>query len=187
MVRSAAIALMTAALATHAAVAHAESTDYAKEGPYGGLAIGGAFEQFDDGGLPFDFSDGYSIDGWVGVRVHPSFALEGQIEYSAYEGDFESIDLDIGIFTFTMNVKAYAMTGRIQPFGLIGLGLARVKVEASGTGLTETDFVTRFGGGVDYWVSQEWALTLSALYILPTGSLSDLQYLQLNWGFEHRF
>jgi hypothetical protein len=28
---------------------------------------------------------------------------------------------------------------------------------------------------------------VSALYILPTGSLNDLQYLQFNWGFEHRF
>ena len=45
----------------------------------------------------------------------------------------------------------------------------------------------RVGGCVDVCMSDEWALMLNALYVIPTGSLTDLDFVQMTWGFNHRF
>ena len=45
----------------------------------------------------------------------------------------------------------------------------------------------KFGGGLDYYVTRDWALVLDAAYVLPFGDLEDLRYISFNWGFRFNF
>ena len=194
-----AVALMFASSATGQ---HREGI-YDVEGGFLTLAGFNAFEQFDNSGpVSVDNSLGFSLSG--GYRLHPR--LSGELNWSLISGwelrgvpDPAAPRLQVEGGTFTGDVKGYALTGRIQPYAQVGIGLMYARlatVKASCVGWwyctrigtdSEVEFAARLGGGVDYWVNPEWALMLSALYVIPTGALSDLQYLQLTWGFVHPF
>ena len=44
-----------------------------------------------------------------------------------------------------------------------------------------------FGGGTDFWISEDFALTLDAVYVLPTGELKDLAFVKLGWGVKFKY
>ena len=48
-------------------------------------------------------------------------------------------------------------------------------------------FVSKFGGGTDFYITEYWALTLDVAYVLPAGSISELQYVNLGWGVRFNF
>lgn len=70
-----------------------------------------------------------------------------------------SVELDM--LTFTGNVKGYLLTGRAQPFLLLGAGLMRFELDDRvGLGIHEKGdgFAARFGGDV---VTQGTSFSLS--------------------------
>jgi len=108
----------------------------------------------------------------------------------------------------TGNVLAYLPLGRFQPYGLFGLGGMWANLRSTyavatvcgpsfnwfwycrGAYARLTDggaFVMKFGGGLDVFVTEDWAINIEATYVLPTGELTDLQYVNLNWGFKFVF
>ena len=90
----------------------------------------------------------------------------------------------------TTDLKGFLLTGRLQPFALVGIGTTIGEVRDSfGAGLEieEADFVARFGGGLDFYLTESLALTLDASYVLPTGDLADFDYVSLGWGLQYRF
>ncbi len=132
-----------------------------------------AFEQFSNAGpASADSSLGFSMS--VGYRLNPR--LSGEINWSTV-GGWELRDVpgvpdntfQIEGGTFTGDVKGYLLTGKIQPFAQVGMGLmygrfATVASYINGcnywyctsspiTTDSEVEFVARPGGGVDYWVS----------------------------------
>ena len=45
----------------------------------------------------------------------------------------------------------------------------------------------RFGGGIDIYATENFAVSLNISYVLPTGDLKDLDYVSIAWGFQYRF
>ena len=96
----------------------------------------------------------------------------------------------------TSNVKGFFLTGRYQPYLLVGAGVMTadttlrdtVGLPPSATG-TESDeaFVMRFGGGIDLYATENVVVTLEADYVYPFGSLDDLRYVTIGWGVQYRF
>jgi hypothetical protein len=168
----------------------AEAEDYAATGPYAGLGFAIGFENFDTFGVPLDFDPAYGFDAWAGHRFHPNLAGELQIEY-VNGFDIQGIapaEAKLQGITFTGNLKAYLLTGRWQPFGLVGIGLGWQEAESTfAPTVGFTGFAARFGGGLDFYVNQAFALNINAGYILQTGDLDGADYVSLVIGGQYRF
>ena len=192
MIKNTLTMLALVAVVFTAESAQAQQADYAKTGIHVGLGLGGGFERFDDEGTPVDFDHGFVVGGWLGYRLHPNFAIETQIEYGGFEAELAGfIDIDIDLVTFTTNAKAYVLTDRIQPFVLVGVGAMVVELEANAFGSSisdsESDFVARFGGGVDFWLTESISLGLASSYVFTTGDIDGFDYVSLGAALQYRF
>ena len=163
-----------------------DASEYARKGAYVALSGVAALEDFKDQG---SVDDSLGLDLRAGVRLHPHFATELAFQW------IEGFDVsnggnlnEIEIWTLTGNVKAYLLTGQVQPFAMLGMGVMESEKELIG-GLVREDtvFVARLGGGLDFYASKNVVLVLEASYVLPAPSIEELKYLSLSWGFQYRF
>lgn len=176
------VSLVCLALTAQAASAQ----DYGRTGLYGTLHGVAAFETFDVPGTDFDTSVG--VGGRFGYRFHPNFSLEGQVEWSGTAEQSTPLgDIEVDSTLLAINGRAYLMTGQIQPYGLLGMGWEFSNLDTPIGNADEDDFVGRVGGGVDFYVNENWGLTLDAVYNIPTGDLEDFNYVSLGWGVFFRF
>ncbi len=174
--------------------------DYGRPGFYLGAGLGFGFEKFEGtGGL--DIDTGIGFDGWAGYRITPNFAAEIQLEYldrfdfSADLGPpFGVVDFEGNFLAFTGNLKAYLMTGRVQPFAVVGIGVLRAELEALGGSISDTGFAARFGGGIDFYTTPprkagrtNLSIGATASYVLTTGDIDGLDYVSLVLGAQYRF
>lgn len=215
-VRTLLVALVAAVLVTTAWSPEANANDrFSDPGAYLTLAGMNGFEHFQDAGEDFDNSWGFVIRG--GYRFNRFLAFEGALEFaSGYEVDIEAeppvvpvpvtVPLTIDGGTGTGNVKLYApWFGRIQPYGLVGIGgqWARLRstyttgwscspgfwyCQGTYTKLGNAGaFTSKFGGGIELWLSDDMAIVVDAAYNLPTGDLKDLRSTTLAWGAVFQF
>jgi opacity protein-like surface antigen len=152
----------------------------------------------------FSADDSFGINGRAGYRCNRFFSAELQVEWlDTFDGDISDSVLgkiakfEADPFAITANTKGYFMTGRYQPFLLLGAGVmtADFKVvdtdpldglDLSGTS-TETNFVMRFGGGVDFYATKHVVVSAEIDYVLPFGNLAPLDYLSIGMGIQYRF
>jgi opacity protein-like surface antigen len=164
----------------------AQDDELARDGIYLGFAVPVPF--LTDG--RDDISPGVGVRG--GYRFHPHFAGEVQFEWFPsmdieYSG-VSSVELDM--LTFTANAKGYLLTGRTQPFLLIGAGFMHFELDDRvGLGIHEKgdDFAARFGGGVEFYIDSNFVLTLDSSYVLPTGDADHLDHVLVALGLQYRF
>ena len=187
--------------------------DFVNLGAY--IVLGGisAFESFKDIPPDFDFdtSLGFMLRG--GYRINSTFSVEaegnflsGWDTHDTHIPETDATDFTLDGGTATLNALAYFPMGRFQPHLLIGLGgmWAQLRTSSSVDEICAPDeywfcqpvysqlghsgsFVMKFGGGLDYYVTRDWALVLDAAYVLPFGNLEDLRYTSFNWGFRFNF
>jgi hypothetical protein len=109
----------------------------------------------------------------------------------------DDLDVTIDVWALTLDGKLYPLAGleqklpalarRFQPFATVGFGYLEVDVP-SGVDSDDWDFVARFGGGLDVYVTRNIAISVDATYVLPvTEDLEDLDYLSVGWGVLFRF
>lgn len=171
-----------------------------------------AVDLFDEGATPdlvnaygpdtsLSADDSFGFNGQVGYRCHSRFSSEVEVEWLegfdsrlSEAGLGQVASLDIEALLITANTKGYLLTGRYQPFLLVGGGVMRseVKVRESlvlGVSDVEKDseFAMRFGGGIDVYATENAVVTLNADYVFPFGNLSDMDYISIGWGFQYRF
>jgi len=155
------------------------------------------------GSAPVDLGATGGLDGWIGYRVHPYLALEAQAEWMsllgfksntqiAGNGLSRNLQVDIDTLVVTANLKPYFLTGRIQPFALIGAGimLEEFGVEYDGFNDDEhhKDFAMRFGGGADYYATENIVLSIKGSYVLGFGTVADRDYVSAGMlGLSYRF
>jgi hypothetical protein len=48
-------------------------------------------------------------------------------------------------------------------------------------------FVSRFGGGVDFYITRNIVVTAETAYVVPTGHVSELDQLQIGGALQYRF
>ena len=168
--------------------------DYGRSGYYLGAGFGFGFEQF-DGTSGLHIHTGIGFDGWAGYRITPNFASELQLEYmDRFNASVGGVDIDANVLAFTGNLKAYLLTGWVQPFAVVGIGVLRAELEAFGASVSDTDFAARFGGGIDFYSSQlgksgrtNLSLGVTASYVLTTGAIDGFDYVSLVLGFQYHF
>jgi opacity protein-like surface antigen len=107
------------------------------------------------------------------------------------------------MFAATTDIKGYLLTGRYQPYLLLGGGALHVKTEVTNpTGVLTfgkptirpvtqsrkfTDFVIRLGGGFDVYATDHVVVNISASYLFPLGEVSGVELFTAGGGIEYRF
>jgi opacity protein-like surface antigen len=150
----------------------------------------------------------FGINGHVGYRCHRRFSAEVEVEWlDAFSAELtepgfaQLADVDNEPLVVTTNVKGYLLTGRTQPFLLIGAGAMTAHKKLRNTvGLFTVDpqgrveineiknaFAMRFGGGIDIYATTHVVVSLGIDYVLPFGKLDAMDYISVNWGIQYRF
>jgi opacity protein-like surface antigen len=188
-----------------------EVSEYARNGVYF-MAVGVfAIENFGS----WDLKDSYGVGARLGYRLHPYLAAEAQYEWLGgfdckaharcyVAGGPSGSGVKVREYdghVATVNAKAFLLTGRVQPYALVGVGGGRFEVKKKerrllpdGETVEKWNFssygnglVSRFGVGVDLYGDEAWAMFTEAAYVLPRGNLRDLDYVSIEWGFLWRF
>jgi opacity protein-like surface antigen len=170
--------------------------------------------------------DAFGVAGRGGYRCHPYAAAELQFDWlDNFEGSvFENgvpmndttrnFDLELESLVFTANAKGHLLTGRYQPFVLLGLGFMRMESKSrdetpAARALTavcppdpgdptppcyagnardrRVEVALRFGGGLDFYITENVAMSAEVSYLMPTGQLDDLDYYSFGIGMQYRF
>ena len=172
--------------ATQAQAERQAEDDFSSPGLYAGLGFAVGFENFDILGS-IDMGTPVGFDSWLGYRVIPNLAAELELGYlNGFESGQAPSSLGLDVLAFTGNLKAYLLTGRVQPFVLVGIGLTDFILSAPRSD-HETDFAARFGGGIDVYLTESFALQLKSSYMLTTGDLDGGDYVDLTFGGQIRF
>jgi opacity protein-like surface antigen len=166
--------------------------EFARRGWLIGVAGSYAIETFES-----DLQDavGFSVDlsvdnslgfnGRVGYRCHRWLSAEVEVEwlngFDVSAPGFATIDVEPVVVT--ANLKGHFLTGRYQPFLLVGGGGMTAKVATE----RGKSYAMRFGGGIDLYATKNVVVTVGADYVLPVDDLKDLDYISIGWGFEYRF
>ena len=182
----------------------ARNNEFARKGIYLGVAVGGvAYTEVEDDlekdllaaigyVVPVDVEVPGGLDVRVGYRFHPRFAGEVQLQWLP-KADIELADvkaLKLETLTLTGNAKGYILTGRIQPFLLVGAGLMHFdRKDTVGLGLSGDGegFAARFGGGVDIYVDPSIVVALDVSYVVPTGDVDGLDHVSFSLGLQYHF
>ena len=168
----------------------ADETAYDRDGWYVGLGGGYAKELFQGG----DASDGGFVQLRAGYHFLRFASTEIQLEYSpkfdGKSGQWNGVD--IATWAAWLNIKGYPTapwTGPVQPFAMIGIAWMwqRLTGSAVNGSIEEGGFASRFGGGVDFYLTPHWVITAEADYMLPTGDLSDLNQVQIGGAVQYRW
>jgi hypothetical protein len=160
-------------------------------------------------GVDVSASLGYHARG--GYRLHPRLAVEAHFEdLAAFEivaadGQRPSPEASTDLatldgWTLTGDLKAFLLTGAVQPFGVVGAGLMRADAQRTASGALEEKvaqlvaevpegeaFTARLGGGVDIYLGSHFVVSIDATYVWPTAPIEDLRYVSFGWGFQYRF
>ena len=133
---------------------------------------------------------GYNVR--AGRRINDYVAVEGMFEHPV--SDFDDADIvdgqnppqpfgDIEVWNVTANGRFYPITGRFQPFALIGAGYGQANLPQDDNG----GFIARFGIGIDVLITDNFGVTTGVDYVLGTGALSNYDQIPINLGIFFNF
>lgn len=122
--------------------------------------------------------------GYVGVELQ--FEFSDGFQFDDEDGDH----FDLKVYTTTFNGKIYPFhhvlrnvnEGRLQPHLLAGVGLMATRDLDIDTGASAA---IRFGGGIDYFVNDKWAINLKSTGMRPFGQLKGLRYVTTSLGLTY--
>ncbi len=169
-----------------------EENQFARSGPYLAVGVVGAnLTRIDElgSGVDEEPAAGFTVLG--GYRINPGVAFELQFEMLPSVVTGLGKRGELSMITVTGNMKTFILTGRFQPYALIGLGgMRREFDEKIGQSLDgrESSFAFRFGVGLDFYITEKIFTSLGADYLLPTGdSLEDFDYVSYGGRIGYRF
>ena len=198
-----------------ASPAFADDEDYARNGFYGSFKIAGnhytkieqdvksdiegagyAGQVTAEGPLGLDVRAGYRFHPHLGADIEFLWFTKSTTEFTGTTSENPNIKNDnfdvfkVETLNFFGNLKGYILTGRIQPFAQVGVGLMHAKIDdkLSLNTLKGGDaFVARFGGGVELYINPHFAFVVEGDYLLPTGGLNQLNSGMWAAGIKYRF
>ena len=192
----------TALLAAIAGTARA-GDEFNRPGPYIGLGAAGGLTNF--GGALSGFGNSYGFNFRGGYRFNDYMAIEGLYEYmDDFGNSFTSTNRRVNA-SASIQTSNFSLLGKVifptlgipqlQPFVSGGIGL----LNANGSGKlsvgsetvkgtpSATEFAGRVDGGVDYFLTREVSTFFDVGYVIPTGELSNMNYLSLSAGVKYSF
>ncbi len=134
-----------------------------------------------------------------------TFQIDEPVRYARAS---DSDDINIDLLSLTVNLKVPILTGRIQPYLLLGGGAAFTfrdnalprrgitpsPVSANATifeetvDVKDTGAIFRIGGGIDTYVTEHIYVATEFTYVATQGEkLNDLHYWGVTLGIGHRF
>lgn len=158
-----------------------DDLELGRSGPYVGIGGTYALQEFSGNKPSPDAAWGYNLKG--GYRFNRWFAL--QVDWThlptfkASSGDIESWAADVG-------GKFLPFDGIVQPFAAVGIGWHSAD-DNRFPKTSETGLGFRFAGGVDVYVSRNFAITAEVAYLMATGGVSSYDSLPLSLGVMYRF
>jgi opacity protein-like surface antigen len=179
----------------------ASSQDYSRNGIYVGAGIlGASYTEIEDNleealgyTVDIDMDPAFGFELYGGYRAHPNFAIEAEFEMVP-EADIELSGFgkfaQVESWALTGNLKGFVLTGRIQPFVLVGIGVLHAKIEDTvglGVSESESEFAARFGGGLDFYFTENIVGSAGVTYLLGTGDLDEIDYVSFGGGIQYRF
>jgi len=166
-----------------------DPSDLTRDGWYFGAQWNMGLEDWSRTATTAENSQGLSV--YLGWRFLKSWGVDFQYEW---QDDFAPTISDkegtANAHVITANARYYIPFipfERVQPFALAGFGL----MQATGTDGDEKtklgDFALRFGGGLDLYLTKNWAIETSGIYVQSTGDLRDQSYWSIGAGLQYRF
>lgn len=191
-----AIVLATAGVSS----AEAGPEAFDRSGWYGGFSAVYAMQDFDR-----SFDDSAGAAGKLGFRMSSHLAAE--VRYEWLEGfdstgvitqfsdpvlDATAGDVELDTHQATLAAKLFALTGRVQPYALVGGGVLVVNTELKAAKFkkpfsTQAGFAGRFAAGIDLYLTEHIVLETEASYLVPTGRVSGERYGVFELGLHYRF
>lgn len=167
-----------------------ENNDPARSGPMLGFGATYAHGNFDQSGIDERDSGGYNAH--VGYRFNRWVATDVHVErYQKFNID-DSSGSDVGEingWALGLDGKVYALPGRFQPFGVIGLNYLNMETtnsSASNTHKTDDGPALRFGAGLDVYATSKFIVTTDVSYMLGLSDVHDLDMVLVSLGFLFR-
>ena len=154
---------------------------YARRGLVAGLGATTGIEFF-DGDQARGEETSFGVAARAGVRC--TERMSSELAWEWQEGFAAGNDSDDALWTLTSNAKLHLLTGRVQPFLLAGIGILHGDIPGY---QPRTDVAGRLGGGVDFYLTEEIAISLDASYVAPTGNVQKLDYVSVGWGLQVHF
>jgi len=166
--------------------------DYTKPGF--SLGVGGniIFDNFDTGTTALDFDESLGFNVKLGYRVNDHFEVEMDYLFiDGFDGTVFGVKaLELDGFALTGNGKLYTSTGKVQPYGLFGIGIADLEIRDTiglGLSLSESDLVLRFGGGLDIYATENVLFFAEVSYFLTQGDIEDTDFIPITVGAKYKF
>ena len=201
------VALVCSLALPSAARAADDAADLARTGFYLGLGAVYAIENFtlrsDDLGMAAilgpdidpNFDDSQGVHVIAGYRAHPLLGFEFLYEFlEGFDSTSGPRQLEIDSHLVVVNAKIYPLEGCLQPFVLFGVGTHIINSEivrdptVSKPFQTDAGFVTRVGGGLDYYATDHLVVEAEGSYMLGSGGiLRGANYGALALHFLYRF
>ena len=177
------ISLVVFASFVAAGIARADDDPYAKNGVYLGVGASYGVPLFDNSiedALPGDahVSNTWGVNGRLGYRFHKFLAVEAEYEWLSHFGMRINGNAlgNASLQTITANLKVIAPYRQWQPYVLVGFGPTFASVDtAPGSQFAHdhTSYSTRFGLGVDYYLSENVALNLGSEFVVNTAKMQS--------------
>lgn len=129
---------------------------------------------------------GYRIDEHLAAELSGDWISGWQVHAQG-----ESTNLVGG--SYGVNVKGYLKSGRIQPYGVLGLGATFMQVRNTQIPKLHTaqwDMSVRVGFGADWYLTRNLGLNISPTVVIPVGisdEVGDLMYVSIAIGGFLRF
>lgn len=161
-----------------------ENNDPARSGPMLGVGAVWALDQFDGIGLDTDTSGAFNVH--LGYRFNPRVAADLHVE--RYQ-EFDAPTGEVNGWALGLNGRGYILTGKFQPFVLMGLNLLDMETTNSASPnpkKTDDGPALRFGTGLDWYVTNKVALVGDVSYVLGLGEVSDYDIIAFSLGFMYR-
>ncbi len=187
-----AIAFVSCWLASTCPVAAQDGEEFGGTGFYLAALAAYSFENFDTDATGINVRNARGFDLRIGYRAHPNLAIEGSFQHYR-DRELQppgGPSVDLLSWGFWMNVKLYALTGRVQPYALIGPGVMHLDAGRSGLLRTSRDdngFAPRGGLGFDAFITRNIAATLEASYVFTTFDIEDKDHIPVVLGLTYRF
>lgn len=152
---------------------------------------------------------GWGYDLRAGRRLNEIVAVE--LEWQHVPGGFDGSNYEAGssyehyfrseaeTMALTVNGKFYPITGRFQPFALVGIGWGHVNLDMYDAGYDTIDmwdekwdwdgdgFVARFGLGLDVLITDAIGVAAEVDYLLPTGTIEDFDQIPITVSAFYNF
>jgi len=172
--------------------------DYTRDGWYlQGQGVYG-LEHFDlPTGEDADYGLGFNV--LAGYRMGRNFAGEAEFEFMNAFGLDNPVQghFDLRTWWLGMNFRVYPLArlfapdswgNRIQPYVKAGAGWQWAEIkDVPGPDFSDGGFAARFGGGLDFYVTDHIVLTTGGAYQYPTGDVNNYRYFSLGAGIQYRF